>query len=311
MPSSPLSNRRCFIELDCRSGERRTAIVASLTAVMMVAELAIGYASGSMAVLADGLHMGSHAVALCIALFAYSYARRHAHNPQFTFGTGKVNALGGYTGAILLGFSAIWMGWESIERILSPVAIRYTEALAIAVVGLGVNAGSAWILRDDPSFHAHGAGCEHHDHNLRAAYLHVLADAATSVLAIAALAASFYFDARWLDAGVGLAGAVLVTSWALSLVKSSAAVLLDHEGPGRIREMLEKTLERDGDQISDLHCWALAPGRYAAIVSLKSNRMRPAAFYKALVPEDSRIVHLTIEVDEFRRGLTEPAESAA
>jgi cation diffusion facilitator family transporter len=194
------------------SAERRTMTVAAVSATMMLVEIIGGELLGSMAVTADGLHMASHTLALGIAAFAYVYARRHALNPRFAFGTGKVNALGGYTGAAFLGVTALWMLWESVARAWSPADIHYGEAMSIAALGLGVNAWSAWLLRDDHGAHAHhGPACRHDaDYNLRAAYLHVVSDAATSVLAIVALAAAWRWNVPQLDAIAGIAAACVV-----------------------------------------------------------------------------------------------------
>jgi cation diffusion facilitator family transporter len=293
---------RCCIVIETSAAERKTAIVTLITIVMMVVEILTGIMSGSIALLADGLHMGSHAIALGVSYIAYVYARRNAANPRFTFGTGKVNALAGYTGAILLVLFAVWMTWDSIERLLHPVTINYSDALLVAAIGLIVNALCAVILQHDSSHahgHEHGQG-DHphaHDHNLQAAYLHVLADAATSVTAIAALLAARYLHTAWMDPLMGLVGAVLVTTWSTGLIKRSSAVLLDHDGPGEIRETIEASLDGLDIRITDFHCWALAPGRFAVILSLATNEPKPAGFYRSLLPRLDRLVHLTIEVN--------------
>jgi cation diffusion facilitator family transporter len=295
---------RCFLAIEYSAGERKTAIVAIITILMMVVEILTGVMSGSLALLADGLHMASHAVALGVSYIAYVYARRNATNPMFTFGTGKVNALGGYTGAILLVLFASWMAWDSVERMIHPVTIHYSEALQVAVIGLVVNALSAVILRHDTSHdHGHEDHAHSHDHSLQAAYLHVLADAATSVTAIAALLAASYFDTVWMDPLMGIAGAVLVITWSAGLIKRSSAVLLDHDGPGEIRNTIEASLDGLDIQIADFHCWALAPGRYAVILSLMTNEPKPAEFYRSLLPRLDRLVHLTIEVNRSAPNL--------
>ena len=218
-----------------RSGETRTLIVVVLTLAMMVWEILAVIVYGSMALLADGLHMGSHAVALSINAFAYIYARRHAHNARFSFGTGKVNTLGGYTGAILLALFAALMAWESLIRLLNPVEIAFNQAIWVASIGLLVNGASVFILgehhehsHDHEDHHDHHD--HHHDHNLRSAYLHVLADALTSLLAIFALLIGKYFGAVWMDPVMGIVGAILVSRWSLSLLKSTSAILLDERG---------------------------------------------------------------------------------
>jgi len=304
--SSSFSNdasvaNRCYIAIETTAGERKTAFVAILTVAMMIAEIAAGWLSGSMALLADGLHMGSHAVALGISYVAYVYARKNAANPLFTFGTGKVNALGGYTGAILLVVFACWMSWDSVERILHPVSIDYTHALWVAAVGLLVNVVSALVLQHDSHHHHHHddshAHPHSHDHNLQAAYLHVLADAATSVTAIAALLAARYLNAPWLDPMMGCGGSVLVISWSAGLLRKSSGVLLDHDGPSEIRKSIETSFAGLNVHVVDWHLWALAPGRFAAILSLVSDDPRTAAFYKAHLPPLPQLVHFTIEVN--------------
>ena len=203
-----------------KQGESRTLFVIVLTSAMMVLEIVAGLHFGSMALLADGLHMASHAAALGISAFAYVYARRHAHDERFSFGTGKVNALGGFTGAILLSFFTLFMVWESVERVLNPVSIAFNQAILVAVLGLLVNGISVWIL----GLHSHDHG-HSHDHNLRSAYLHVLADALTSFTAIFALLAAKYFGLVWMDPLMGIVGALMVARWSLGLLKSTGDVL--------------------------------------------------------------------------------------
>jgi cation diffusion facilitator family transporter len=305
----PVHPQHCIVQSHLSPNEGRTLLVACLSAAMMVAEIVAGQLLGSMALLADGLHMASHTFALAIAVVAYRYARQHRADPRFTFGTGKVNALGGYTGAALLGAMAMWMAWESLERLAAPSAIQYREAMLVAVVGLAVNGASALILKDNHA-HANCHGHTHaHDHNMRAAYLHVLADAATSLLAIVALAAGMYWNAPRLDPIIGLAGAVLVGWWAVGLLRDSAGVLLDQHGPDHVERKLRNALEAGGDTIEDLHCWAIAPGGYAAIVSLRSDAPQSAEFYKSKAPKDANILHLTVEVSRRLTGLK--SESAA
>ena len=292
---TPHHSRHSVLHADWPENERRTLIVASITAIVMVLEIVAGRVLGSMALYADGLHMASHTFALGISVVAYWYARRHEHNPRFSFGTGKVNTLAGYTGAILLGCMSLWMGWESLERTLHPTPIHYREALIVAGIGLMVNAVSALILRDR---HCHGSCATHkHDHNLRSAYLHVVADAATSVLAIGALAAGMFWDAPRIDPVIGLAGAVLVGWWSIGLLRDSAGVLLDQQAPEHIEQGLRRAVQVGDDRIVALRCWAIAPARYAAIISLVSESPRTAEYYRARVAKDAPIVHLTIEVD--------------
>jgi len=285
-----------------RPGEQRTLVVILITAAMMVAEIAAGLLFGSMALLADGLHMGSHAVALGISAFAYIYARRHAHDPSFSFGTGKANALGGFSGAVLLAVFALLMAGESLNRLIHPVPIAFNQAILVAVLGLAVNGASMFILRDKGHEHHEGAHDEeseheHSDHNLRSAYLHVLADALTSLLAIFALLAAKFLGMTWMDPLMGLVGAFLVSRWSIGLLRVSSAVLLDRQGPVRIRVAVKDSIEQvDDNRVADLHVWSVGPGIYAAILSVISGAPRPPDWYKTLIPSNLGVVHVTVEV---------------
>ena len=297
-----MNSCRCRESTDHSFGEKRTAVVSAVAILTMGGEIVAGVSSGSMALLADGLHMASHTIAFGVALFAYRYARKHALNPQFTFGTGKVNALGGFTGATMLGFFALWMAWESAERFFTPRLIHYSEAMMVAAIGLAVNVGSALLLRNDDHHHHHGdsrgGACEHHDHNLRAAYLHVLADAAISLTAIVALFVSQRWNAVWLDPLIGVTGALVIGSWSVSLLKTSSSILLDHEGPGRIQSAIAHSIENEDVEIADWHCWAIAPGRYAAILSIVAHSPLTVQKVKSQIPSDPSLVHLTVEIYE-------------
>lgn len=291
----PWTHDHSFGQEARRKGERPTLVVAILTVVTMVAEIVAGWAFGSMALLADGMHMGSHAVALGLSVFAYAYARRHAHDARFTFGTGKVNALGAYTSALLLAGFALVMAWESSLRFLEPVPIAFDWALAVAVIGLLVNGASALLLPGrEHHHHDHRHG---HDHNLRSAYLHVLADALTSLLAIVALLAGKYLGAVWLDPFMGLVGAALVARWAWHLMRDTSGVLLDHRADEHVRHHAREAIEGDADnRLADLHVWSVGPGIYAAALSIVTHEPREPEHYKALLPTDLGIVHSTIEV---------------
>lgn len=272
-------------------GESRTLIVVGLTLTMMVWEILAGIVYGSMALLADGLHMGSHAVALGIAVFAYRYARRHARSATFSFGTGKVNALGGFTGAILLAVFALYMVIESIDRFINPVAISFNGAILVAIIGLVVNGVSAWTLGND---HGHDHGPTH-DHNRRSAYFHVLADALTSLLAIAALLAGKYAGWQWLDPAMGIVGAILITRWAWQLIKDTSLVLLDQQR-SELEAEVRRAVENDDTLISDLHIWSIGPNLHAAIVSLVAHNPESPATYKQRIQARCRsLVHITIE----------------
>ena len=237
-----------------RAGELRTIIVIIITTSMMIIEITTGLVFGSMALLADGLHMASHAIALTINAFAYMYARRHAHDTRYSFGTGKVNALGGFAGALLLAIFALIMVWESVERFINPVEIAYNQAIMVAILGLIINGASVFILG--------------HDHNLRAAYLHVLADALTSLLAIVALFIAKYIGPVWMNPLMGVVGAILVSRWSLSLLNSTSAVLLDKQEPKLLEIKIRQCIEVNDCKIIDLHLWSIGPNIYSAIISV-------------------------------------------
>ncbi len=284
-----------------RPGEGRTIIVIALTATMMVVEIAGGIAFGSMVLLADGLHMASHAVALSVNLFAYVYARRHAHDRRFSFGTGKVNALGGFTGAVLLAVFSLLMAGESIERLITPVAITFDQAILVAVLGLAVNGASVFILgghtlrREDADEDGH----HHHDHNLKSAYLHVMADALTSVLAIVALLAAKYFGLLWMDPAMGIVGAILVARWSYGLLRTTGRILLDRQGPEHVCSAVAKSIESDGDtRVADLHLWSIGPGIYSLVMTVVADAPATPDEYRARIPGDLGLEHVSIEVQE-------------
>lgn len=284
-----------------RQGERRTLIVIAITAVMMVVEITAGIAFGSMALLADGLHMASHTAAIGIAAFAYVYARRHAFDQRFSFGTGKVNPLAGFASAVLLIVFAAIMAWESTERFINPVAIAFNQAILVAVLGLIVNGASAVILGHSGQNHGHDH--KHHDHNLRAAYFHVLADALTSVLAIIALLAGKFHGLDWLDPAMGIVGALLVARWSLSLIRSTSQVLLDHQAPDGLRDRIRTAIENgDTASVSDLHVWSIGPNVYAAEIAVISDTPREPGFYRNLLPTDMGLAHVTVEVQRCREA---------
>ena len=282
-----------------QSGEFRTFIVIAITSSMMLVEIAAGLAFGSMALLADGLHMGSHTIALSINAFAYVYARRNANNERYSFGTGKVNTLGGYTGAILLAVVASMMAWESVERLIAPISIAFNQAIIVAVLGLVVNGASVFILGINQG-HEH----EHHrhDHNLRSAYFHVLADAITSLLAIFALLVGKYFGAVWMDSVMGVVGAALVARWSLGLLKSTGVILLDQQSSKETQDSIRKTIENDDNRIVDLHLWAVGPDIYSAVISIVSRSPQQPEYYKSLLANDLTLDHVSIEVHEYEEN---------
>jgi cation diffusion facilitator family transporter len=294
-----------------KTAERRTLVVSVVTVLTMIVEIGAGLAFGSMALLADGLHMGSHASALAISVFAYRYTRTHAADARFNFGTGKVNSLAGFTSATMLALFALVMVWESIGRFLSPVAIRFNQAILVAVLGLVVNGVCLAILgghgffngkrgreqeEDADHVHVHADRHDHHDHNFRSAYLHVLADALTSVLAIFALLFGKYLGQQWLDPFMGLVGATLVVRWSRGMIRSSARVLLDLQAPDEVLGAIRKAIESEEDnRVSDLHVWSVGPGIYAAEIAIVSSRpLNPDDYYK-LLPEELGLVHVTVE----------------
>ena len=281
-----------------RSSETRTIIVILITASMMCIEIVAGLAYGSMALLADGLHMASHTAALSISAYAYYFARKRAHDRSFSFGTGKVNSLGGYTGAILLLIFALMMVYESIHRLLKPEDILYNQAILVAVIGLIVNGASMLILGHDEHHH-HG-----HDHNLRAAYLHVLADTLTSFLAIIALLAAKFYAWNWMDPIMGIIGAFLITKWSIGLLKQSGNVLLDRQGPDHLVKSVEKVIKsmHSKPEIVDLHFWHISPNIFSAAITVLANEEKCiGCLIKSEIKNISAIVHTTIEVHQCSR----------
>lgn len=286
-------------EGDSRKTERRLAWVMALTVTTMVAEIVSGWLFGSLALLADGWHMASHGLAMFIALFAYGFARKHARNPRFTFGTGKVDALGGFASAIVLGMIAITVVWDAIERLTHPVAIAYGEAITVAAVGFFVNLISALIL-EPPGHHDHDHDHDHDahkGHSAHAAYLHVLADMLTSVGAILALAAGMFLSWDWLDPLVGLASAIVIAIWAWGLLKNTSGLLLDETENTELVEEIRRKIEGDADnRIADLHLWTIRPGHMAAIISVVTHYPRPPSHYKELLSGLDELDHVTVEV---------------
>jgi len=297
--------------------ERRTWAVIALTATMMVAEITAGTIYGSMALLADGWHMSTHASALLITALAYRYARRNARNPRFTFGTGKLGDLAAFGSATILAIVALLIGWESLARLRSPVPISFDEAILVAVLGLVVNLVSAWLLKDDPDHHhghhhhnhhdhahahdddvhhgEHATRAGHRDNNLRAAYLHVLADALTSVMAIVALLAGRSYGWVWLDPLIGIVGALVILRWSWGLLRDSGAVLLNY-GDEDLPNEVRAAIENERDEVIDLHVWQLGPGHHGAIISILSADPKPVTEYRKRLESVHELAHVTIEV---------------
>ena len=301
--------------------ERKTWIVIAITTAMMIAEIVGGIWFGSVALIADGLHMSTHSGALLIAALAYTYSRRYAHDHRFAFGTGKLGDLAAFASAIVLAVVALLIAYESIERFFRPVPIAFEEAIPIAFLGLIVNLVSAFLLRDDHHHHGHHHGHdhddhdhdhEHHDHgdhdhdrhaayrrdnNLRAAFLHVAGDVVVSTLVIIGLFAARALDWLWLDPVVGLLGATVVAIWSWTLLRSTSAVLLDMSPDPKLPKMIADRLEQNGDRIFDLHLWRVGPGHVAGIVSLVSSHPQVPSAYKSRLADLPSLSHVTIEVE--------------
>ena len=289
-------------------GERRTRWVVWLTASMMLVEISTGYLFGSMALLADGWHMATHVLAFMIAIFAYRYSRVHERDQTFAFSAAKVSVLGGFASSIALAMVALMMMTEAAERLLSPQSIHFDEAIWVAIAGLVINLISALLLSDHHDHDHHHAHDEHHhhhdhhhhDHNLRAAYLHVLADALTSVLAIIALMAGKYLGLVWLDAVMGIVGSLVILSWAWGLIKDTSPVLLDHGIDEHYQQAIRDTLEDDGDcRVSDLHIWRVSPSHYAAIIVVVTPTPKAPSHYKHLLSDFVHLDHVTVEVNGY------------
>lgn len=313
-----------FLGGDHQRNERKVWLVIALTASMMVVEIVAGTLYGSMALVADGWHMSTHAGAMLIAALAYRFARRHVGNPRFTFGTGKLGDLAGFASAVLLALIALLIGWESLVRLTQPIHIDFDQAIAVAIVGLIVNLVCAWLLKDDHSHHGHHHhhhhhhhGHDHHDHdhddshhdahhepgkardnNLRAAYLHVMADALTSVLAIVALLLGRSYGWTWADPVMGVVGALVIARWSWGLIRDTGSVLLDAAVEGEeVREEIREAIAPTGSEVTDLHVWQVGPGHFAAIVSLMAREPREPAHYKALLTHIHELAHVTVEVE--------------
>src|SRR4029450_5973648 len=286
---------------DFSHAERRTRIVIGITAAMMVVEIAAGLMSHSMALLADGWHMSTHVLAFLITAAAYYFARTQAGNARFSFGTGKMGVLGGFTSAVVLAIVALLMAGESVHRLFVPLEIHFNEAIGIACVGLLVNLGCAVLLAD--RHHEGSGGSSHHeDLNLRAAYLHVLADAFTSVLAITALTGGKFFGWAWLDPVVGIVGSGVVFSWAYTLLRDTSGILLDRTPAfSDLPDEIRRAVERGGDSpVADLHVWQVGIGKYAAMISVVAHEPKSCESYRALLRGHHELVHITIETQHCR-----------
>ena len=286
--------------VDNSQNTNKVKIVFWLTTVIMILEITAGTWSGSMALLADGWHMGTHSAAFLIAIFAYSYAKKHASNKSFSFGTGKVNYLGGFASAVALGIVALMMVIESIQRLVEPQSIQFSEAIVVAFIGLVVNVISAFILKDEHHHHHHHEdhAHHHHDHNMKAAYLHVLADTLTSVLAIVALLIGKYIGLVWMDPLMGIVGAMVIFHWSFGLIKESSAVLLDKSVDTATLEKISIAMNEKNTVVNDIHVWKIASSHQSAILSVSSNEPLSSKEYKAMVKEAlPHVSHISIEVN--------------
>jgi cation diffusion facilitator family transporter len=309
----PWRHEHVFLGPHHQRNERRSWGVVALCGTMMSAEIVGGCLWGSMALVADGLHMSTHAGALVIAASAYAYARRHASDERFAFGTGKLGDLAAFSSAIVLAMIALLIGYESLGRLFQPVPIAFDQAIPLATLGLAVNLVSAWLLHEErpdgasaghrhPHGHEHAHHDYHHphdhhaDHNLRAAYVHVMADAAVSVLAVIGLTAGRVLGWVWLDPAMGLIGMAVILNWSWSLVRVSGAVLLDVRPEGIARAIVDRLEAGRADRIADLHLWRIGPGHHAAVVSIVCDRPEPPAAYKARLADIAGLSHVTIEV---------------
>ena len=317
-----------FLGAAHEQNERRTWAVIALCSAMMLVEIVGGGMFGSLALVADGLHMSTHAGAMLIAALAYTYARKHAADSRFVFGTGKLGDLAGFTSAIVLAMIAVLIGYEAVARFLSPVPIHFGEAIPIAVVGLLVNLASVWLLSGHHHGHSHGHshahghdhahgddGHEHEvesdehdhdhdahdaatrDHNIRSAYIHVMADAAVSVLAILGLVLARAFGWLWMDPLAGVIGALVIANWSYGLMRDTGAILLDINPDRRMAEKVRHAIEDGGDKVIDLHVWRVGPGHMSAVVSVAtSESQRDSRFYHAVLERFKGLSHVTVEV---------------
>lgn len=303
-----------FLGARHEQAERRSWMVIVLCTVMMIAEIVGGLLFGSIALVADGLHMSTHASALLLAALAYSFARRHARDQRFSFGTGKFGDLAGFTSAIILAMIALLIGYEAVSRLISPVAIRFNEAIPIAVLGLIVNVASVLLLSGGGHDHGHGLGHDagghaahrdahetahhaaHRDNNIRAAIIHVLADAGVSLLVIVGLLLGRLFGWVWMDPVAGICGAVVIAAWSYGLIRDTGAILLDMNPDLNMGERMRAVLEVDGDRLTDLHLWRLGPGHLGAIVGVVTTTPRGSDYYHRLLGRFSALSHVTVEV---------------
>ncbi|WP_200954225.1 CDF family Co(II)/Ni(II) efflux transporter DmeF [Acidovorax sp. Root70] len=306
-----------FLGSDHERNERKVWLVIALTASMMLVEIIAGTLYGSMALVADGWHMSTHAGAMLITALAYRFARKHVRNRRFTFGTGKLGDLAGFASAVILALIALLIAYESVVRLTQPIPIDFNQAIVVAAVGLVINVVCAWLLKDDHAHHGHhhghhqhdserGDNCGHDDHhapgmsrdnNLRAAYIHVLADALTSVLAIVALLVGSSYGWLWADPLMGVVGALVIARWSWGLIRDSGSVLLDASAEGEeVQLEIREAMAPTGSKVTDLHVWQVGPGHFAVIVSLTAPEPKEPSHYKALMAQIHELSHVTVEI---------------
>lgn len=318
----PGTHNHVFLGDDHEQSERRAWMVIALCTFMMAAEIIGGLLFGSIALVADGLHMSTHASALLLAALAYRYARRHVNDERFSFGTGKFGDLAGFTSAVVLAMIALQIGYEAVARLFWPVPIHFREAIPIATLGLLVNVASVLLLsggnrhqhghvhdhghshdhdhdhivRDHEHDHAHHTA--HRDNNMRAAIIHVLADAAVSLLVIVGLTLALFLGWNWMDPVVGLVGAVVIAAWAYTLVRDTGAILLDMTPDRSMAQRMRAIIETDGDRLIDFHLWRVGPGHLAAILCVETQRQRGPDYYQSLLRRFRALSHVTVEVQQ-------------
>jgi len=302
----PAPHAHVFLGASHEQNERRTWFVIWLCGLMMVAEIVGGLLFGSIALVADGLHMSTHASALLLAALAYRYARRHADDRRFTFGTGKLGDLAGFASAIVLAMIALLIGYEAVSRFIWPVPISFHQAIPIAALGLLVNVASVLLLSGGGHHHDHEHGAAHYgehaqgaaarDNNMRAAIVHVLADAAVSVLVLVGLSFGLFLGWVWMDPVAGVVGAIVIAAWAWSLVRDTSAILLDMNPDGAMADRMRRVIEADGDRLTDLHLWRLGPGHLGAILSIATAKRRGPDHYRRLLDRFRSLSHVTVEV---------------
>jgi cation diffusion facilitator family transporter len=313
LPAFQAAHSHVFLGEGHEINERKSWAVITLCTCMMLVEIVGGILFGSIALVADGMHMSTHAGALLLAALAYSYSRKHATDGRFTFGTGKLGDLAGFMSAIVLAMIAVLIGYEAVSRLFSPVSIHFAEAIPIACLGLAVNVASVWLLSgghhseqgpvhqhlDEESIHTHGGDAANRDNNIRAAIIHVVADAAVSFLVIVGLTFARLFGWLWMDPLAGIVGACVIASWSYGLIRDTGAILLDMTPDRDVMQGIRQVIETDGDRLSDLHLWRLGPGHLGAIVSITTPNTRTPGFYRSLLVCFKSLSHVTVEVEKI------------